>query len=73
MEFEPGDVVQLRSGGPAMTVKELGTMPYRDDPGVWCIWFEQIGPRQEIEEQAFVPITLKKCEESTGHTRVSRV
>lgn len=72
MDFEPGDIVQLRSGGPAMTVKEIGKMPYRDDPGVWCIWFEQVGPRNEIKEQAFMPITLKKIENSSGNLRSVR-
>ena len=26
MEFEPGDVVQLKSGGPVMTVEHIGRM-----------------------------------------------
>jgi len=33
--FQPGDVVQLRSGGPAMTVQEI-----RADGDVLCVWFD---------------------------------
>ncbi len=72
MSFEPGDVVQLKSGGPAMMVKEIGTLPYREEEGVWCIWFEQVGPRQEIKQDAFAPITLRKLEEVPGSIRIGR-
>jgi uncharacterized protein YodC (DUF2158 family) len=37
--FKSGDVVQLKSGGPKMTV----TMAKNDstkNPTVWCTWFE---------------------------------
>jgi uncharacterized protein YodC (DUF2158 family) len=33
-QFKPGDVVQLKSGGPKMTVREL-----EDQTGVVCVWF----------------------------------
>jgi uncharacterized protein YodC (DUF2158 family) len=33
MAFNKGDVVQLKSGGPRMTVGEIG------EGGVFCIWF----------------------------------
>ncbi|MGD9739872.1 MAG: YodC family protein [Bauldia sp.] len=36
-EFKPGDVVQLKSGGPAMTVE--GRSAYTDD--LICTWFEK--------------------------------
>ncbi len=36
--FKVGDIVQLRSGGPLMTVTQIG-----EDMGgvmtVWCVWF----------------------------------
>ena len=38
-QFEKGDVVQLTSGGPKMTVQNVG----RDGAGhmcVWCAWFD---------------------------------
>jgi uncharacterized protein YodC (DUF2158 family) len=34
-EFKPGDVVQLRSGGPFMTVSSVG------GEQVTCVWFEK--------------------------------
>ena len=37
-EFKPGDVVRLKSGGPAMTVTAIG-----EDGGetkAFCVWFE---------------------------------
>lgn len=33
MDFKPGDVVQLKSGGETMTVEEVG------DDYVSCVWF----------------------------------
>jgi uncharacterized protein YodC (DUF2158 family) len=33
MSFSPGDIVQLRSGGPAMTVMSEGS------DGIHCIWY----------------------------------
>lgn len=38
-QFNVGDVVQLNSGGPKMTVTELA------GDQVWCMWFE--GPKQQ--------------------------
>lgn len=35
--FEVGDVVRLRSGGPSMTVVEVGVKGDLDD--VYCSWF----------------------------------
>jgi len=32
--FEPGSIVQLKSGGPDMTIQEPST-----DDHVWCQWF----------------------------------
>jgi len=40
--FKPGDVVQLKSGGPLMTVTEVGGDPRR----VWAVWFDQSGKEQ---------------------------
>jgi uncharacterized protein YodC (DUF2158 family) len=37
--FTAGDVVRLRSGGPSMTVEEVGTND-AGKPTVWCIWFD---------------------------------
>ena len=38
-EFNPGDVVQVKSGGPSMTVAQVSTFP-DGTPSVFCDWFE---------------------------------
>jgi len=38
MQFKAGDVVQLKSGGPLMTVTEVG-IDTSGTPEVWCTWF----------------------------------
>jgi uncharacterized protein YodC (DUF2158 family) len=48
--FVVGDVVQLKSGGEAMTIEEI------DDDDISCVWFE--GKR--VERATFVAATLKK-------------
>ena len=52
-DFEIGDVVQLRSGGPKMTVHGLVS-----DGDVVCQWFEG----NEVHEESFPKDTLKKIE-----------
>lgn len=49
--FEIGDVVQLRSGGPRMTVHSLVS-----DGDVVCQWFEE----SEVHEENFPNEVLKK-------------
>src|SRR5690349_12253597 len=38
MSLKVGDTVQLKSGGPDMTVTRIGTAG--GEPMVWCAWFE---------------------------------
>lgn len=38
-EFKPGDVVVLKSGGPLMTVLEVGGLP-GSKARVYCSWFD---------------------------------
>ncbi len=52
-DFEIGDVVQLRSGGPKMTVHGLVS-----DGDVVCQWFEG----NEVHEESFPKDALKKIE-----------
>lgn len=44
MMFIVGDVVQLKSGGPSLTVSAVSTVPvYNDQPEyqrVWVVWFD---------------------------------
>ncbi|WP_151960830.1 YodC family protein [Acinetobacter bereziniae] len=49
-EFKEGDVVYLKSGGPAMTITEINDADY-----VWCTWFDK---NQEVQGQAFSKVSL---------------
>jgi uncharacterized protein YodC (DUF2158 family) len=56
-DFEIGDVVQLRSGGPKMTVHGLVS-----DGDVVCQWFES----NEVHQENFPKEALKKVEQDEG-------
>lgn len=49
-QFNPGDLVQLKSGGPLMTVKQI-----QSNGDLFCIWFE--GAKQN--NGVFAPATVK--------------
>jgi len=73
MEFQPGDLVRLKSGGPTMTVEQVGALAMTDQEAVWCTWFEKVGNRQVVQRDTFPPITLEKAEQSPlGGARLSR-
>jgi uncharacterized protein YodC (DUF2158 family) len=61
MEFEIGDTVQLKSGGPLMTVDDIGKANDSGRINVACTWFEKIGPRQEHRHGTFQAATLTKA------------
>jgi uncharacterized protein YodC (DUF2158 family) len=54
-KFEPSNVVQLYSGGPKMTVREL-----QKDGDYACAWFDE---KQEYHVGVFHPNLLKKIED----------
>lgn len=61
--FNKGDVVQLKSGGPKMTVQDTGDFSgYGAGPkeGVRCVWFE----KTDAKERDFDEAVLKICERS---------
>lgn len=60
MEFEPGDLVKLKSGGPLMTVEQVGKHPMTDEDGVWCVWSEKVGAKQIVQRETFSPAVLEK-------------
>jgi len=60
VDFQPGDVVQLRSGGPQMTVESFGKDKNTQEDVVICTWFERVGNRQELHKEAFNPVTIQK-------------
>jgi uncharacterized protein YodC (DUF2158 family) len=59
--FEAGETVRLKSGGPLMTVEQTGRGGMGSDRElVWCVWFEQVGKKQEMKRGTFPPATLRK-------------
>ena len=53
-EFKPGDVVMLKSGGPKMTVDQIGDSASNREM-VWCDWFEG----NKKFNDSFPPTSLK--------------
>jgi uncharacterized protein YodC (DUF2158 family) len=58
-EFQKGDVVVLKSGGPKMTVSNTGDSAFGGGYKVWCVWFE----KTKKFEDTFEPEVLKKAGE----------
>ncbi|GLZ88092.1 hypothetical protein Pres01_41430 [Metapseudomonas resinovorans] len=58
-EIAKGDVVQLKSGGPKMTVQDLGDYGFSGGPknGAYCVWFE----KNKAEEKVFDVAVLVKA------------
>jgi uncharacterized protein YodC (DUF2158 family) len=65
-EFKPGDAVQLISGGPRMTVTQVGEGDF-GTMTAWCVWFE--GTKQA---QGTFPVTALKHSPDPGPRRVVR-
>jgi uncharacterized protein YodC (DUF2158 family) len=59
MDFEPGDVVQLKSGGPLMTVEVIDKDGMTGRDAVFCVWFEKVGNRQEVKRVDSAPFFSK--------------
>jgi uncharacterized protein YodC (DUF2158 family) len=59
-QFQPGDVVQLKSGGAPMTIERVGLDSLTQEETVWCVWKETVGKREEVHRETFSPVTLKK-------------
>jgi uncharacterized protein YodC (DUF2158 family) len=62
MDFNPGDVVVLNSGGQPMTVERVGPAHMTEEVMVFCVWKERVGKREEVRREAFFPATLRKWE-----------
>jgi len=52
--FEPGDIVQLKSGGPNMTV--IDVWPEFLFAEIWCKWFDD---KNDTKEGSFPAVALK--------------
>jgi uncharacterized protein YodC (DUF2158 family) len=62
-DFKKGDTVRLKSGGPLMTVADLGDYgPTGPTEGVTCVWFD--GKHRETE--VFDSAVLKLSDSSPG-------
>lgn len=57
--FKKGDIVQLKSGGPLMTIQS-------PDDGGWvrCIWFSNV--KADFSFYDFSPVSLKLIPEDTA-------
>jgi len=75
-EFQKGDVVELKSGGPAMTVSDVGNysgMSLGPEDGVKCVWFESVkGVRTAFEKVFDAAVLTKKAASPVGPLRVTR-
>jgi uncharacterized protein YodC (DUF2158 family) len=73
MSFQPGDLVRLKSGGPLMTVEQVGKTALTNEDGVWCTWFERLGNREVCQRETFPPVALEKAERPRpGHLAIRR-
>lgn len=59
--LQPGDVVQLKSGGPLMTVQRVA--PTGTESSATCLWFSDAG---KLENAVFSLATL--AQEKEGET-----
>jgi uncharacterized protein YodC (DUF2158 family) len=66
VEFKKGDTVQMKSGGPIMTVTNIGDR--LGELAVWCMWFE----KTKKMEDTFPPEALEKVTKPTGDVYVGR-
>ena len=58
MDFNGGDLVRLKSGGPIMTVEQV-SLQTTGEMGAWCVWFAKVGNKQIVERDVFVPVLLE--------------
>ncbi|KAK0360602.1 hypothetical protein LTR94_026679, partial [Friedmanniomyces endolithicus] len=72
MEFTPGDTVQLKSGGPIMTVEQDGEYWSIEGTAVWCVWFEKVGNKQVASRETFAAVALDKSERPAAFIGIDR-
>ena len=58
MQFKVGDVVQLKSGGPHMTVVTVG-----NDGHIHVVWFNQDSSKFDVSRHHFPPEALTALKE----------
>ena len=57
MDFKPGDLVRLKSGGPAMVVEEID----KKDGSLMCLWFDD----GQLESDTIASVALVAVESET--------
>ena len=65
MEIKCGDVVQLKSGGPLMTVEDIGNYNYGGggENQAKCTWFEKTKKYQDVFSlEALKVVKLEKLD-----------
>jgi uncharacterized protein YodC (DUF2158 family) len=62
VEFQPGDVVRLKSGGPNMTVEKIGKTAMLGEEAVWVTWFQEVGSKRTVNRDTFAPALLDKVD-----------
>jgi uncharacterized protein YodC (DUF2158 family) len=62
MEFNAGDLVRLKSGGPLMTVEQVGKTHLTQEDAVWCVWSDKVGNKQVVQRDTFPPVVLEKAQ-----------
>lgn len=72
MDFKKGDVVRLKSGGPEMTVENVGERAMIGGQAVFCAWFENSGRKQMLARDAFEPETLEHVSDEPQSIRFVR-
>ena len=60
LQFQPGDIVRVKSGGPDMTVSSA-SRSQSDSSN--CVWFDDKG---EVKNQAFKDAVLEKVDTASG-------
>ncbi|WP_085032317.1 YodC family protein [Ensifer aridi] len=61
-DIKVGDIVMLKSGGPLMTVNNIGQYNYADYDSAQCDWFIQDKAPWKKEDAVFPLHSLKKVE-----------
>lgn len=56
--FQRGDIVRLKSGGPEMTVTDIGKYDYIDEDRAKCQWFDG----NNLKEKVFDFYAIEKSE-----------
>jgi uncharacterized protein YodC (DUF2158 family) len=69
MAFSKGDVVILKSGGPKMSVVDIGDYgPMGPEDGVKCVWFDKTKKFEDV----FDAVTLRPVSGMMGTVSLSR-